>query len=111
MDVQCSIGWISILSGHFNCGCFCKMARNINKLFPSEILNFTGAINFIFYISELYGLIPYSMLHFYRSKVLSSSFRGNIQSFGFLLGYVSAYHFILARTYFDGQTFDSGKTE
>lgn len=85
------------------------MARNINKLFSSEILNFTVAINFIFYISELYGLIPYSVHDFYRSKVLASSFMGNIKSLGFLLAYVSAYHFILARTYFDGQTFDSGK--
>lgn len=84
------------------------MARNINKLLQTNNVNFTTAINYTFYVSKVYGLIPYSLINYYQSKILKNSIFGNILSIAFLLSYVCSYHFILAATYFDGKSFDSG---
>lgn len=71
-------------------------------------LNFIEALSYIFYVTKIFGLIPYSELEYRRKKILTSSFLGNLQSIASLVAYILFYHYIVSQTYFDGNHFDSG---
>lgn len=73
-------------------------------------MNFTEAISYIFYVTKLFGLIPYSLSRFRLHKVLVSSVFGNLLSIASLIAYVFFYHYVVTQTYFDGNVpFDSSK--
>ena len=74
-------------------------------------MNFTEAISYIFYVTKLFGLIPYSLSQYRQHKILVSSYFGNILSIASLGVYVFYYHYVVTQTYFDGNPFDSGKTK
>lgn len=72
-------------------------------------MNFINALSYIFYVSKLFGLVPYQLLEYKRHKILKSSIIDNILSVLSLVAFVTSYHFTVAETYFDGKSFDSGK--
>lgn len=78
------------------------------KLVENPKMNFVNALSYIFHVSKLFGLIPYSLTDYSEHKILKTSIVGNIQSLLCLVGYVVFYHFTVAKTYFDRATFDSG---
>ncbi|XP_031626251.1 gustatory receptor for bitter taste 66a [Contarinia nasturtii] len=71
-------------------------------------LNFSEAISYIFYVTKIFGLIPYSISQYHQHKILFSSIFGNIQSLGSLIVYVFCYHYVVTQTYFTNKAFDSG---
>lgn len=72
-------------------------------------MNFSEAISYIFYVTKFFGLIPYSFSEYRVHKSLVSSYVGNFLSLTALFGYAFWYHYVVTQTYFDGNTFDSGK--
>lgn len=74
-------------------------------------MNFSEAISYIFYVTKLFGLIPYSFSEYRVHKSLVSSYVGNFLSLTALFAYAFWYHYVVTQTYFDGNTFDSGKKE
>ncbi|XP_055311260.1 gustatory receptor for bitter taste 66a isoform X2 [Sitodiplosis mosellana] len=71
-------------------------------------MNFSEAISYIFYVTKLFGLIPYSLSQYRQHKILVSSYFGNILSIAALGAYVFYYHYVVTQTYFDGNPFNSG---
>lgn len=80
-----------------------------DKMVGKPNMNFINALSYIFYVSKLFGLIPYALSEYKQHKILQNSIFGNILSVLSLAGYVISYHFAVAKIYFDGKTFDSGK--
>lgn len=72
-------------------------------------INFTEAIEYFFYVTKCFGLIPYSISQYRQHKVMVSSVFGNIQTIVSLIACVFFYDYAIIQTYFDGKSFDSGK--
>lgn len=72
-------------------------------------LTFIDALSYLFYVTKIFGLIPYSLTKYRQHKILVNSVSGNILSLLSLVLYVFLYHDIVSQTYFDGKGFDSGK--
>lgn len=85
------------------------MTRNMSKNVEKSNLNFSNAINYLFYATKLVGLKPHSLSAYYKHKKLQTSFFGNLLTIFFMIGYLGTYHYIATITYFDGKGFDSGK--
>lgn len=69
---------------------------------------FIKAINYLLYISSVFGLVCYSFTEYYRKKVLVNTVIGNVWAICSLILFVGVYHHIMAAIYFDGK-FDSGR--
>lgn len=84
-------------------------ATQINKMDRKAHLKFTETLQYMFYVTKFFSLIPYSLSSYHRQTIFQSSFLGIIQSILFLIFYLVSYHYAVAQIYFDDQQFDSGK--
>lgn len=83
------------------------MARNM--LTENRHLNFVQTLNAIFYVTKLFGIVPYSMKDYHYHKKITVSILGNIISIICIFFYFGAYHLAVTSTYFDGTVFNSGE--
>lgn len=78
------------------------------KMAGKSKLNFIEALSYIFYVTKIFGLIPYSISSYRNQKLLTSSFIGNLQSIIWLISYIFFYHATVSQIYFNRNPFDSG---
>lgn len=72
-------------------------------------VEFIKSFNYLFYVSKMFGLVCYNFADYYHKKMLANSIIGNVWTISSLVTFVVVYHHIVARIYFDGKSFDSGK--
>lgn len=113
--VKHSIDWTNSLKvSKLNCESANKVPQKVVKMAVNmtttkENLSFVKSLSALFYVSKIFGIIPYSVTEFYRNKKLSTSILGNVYSILMLVIYINLYHFVATSPYFDGTAFTSGE--
>lgn len=72
-------------------------------------IEFIKSLNYLFYVSKVFGLVCYTYVDYYRNKVLVNTILGNVWSVMSLVVFGCVYHYIVAGIYFDGKSLDSGE--